>query len=140
MATMFPKGTNRSNAAQHGDTPQPQLKQARIYERRYGSLSRFLNGKETECAELNAGMDDLRSLVNPARMVSAMSTEIATNGLGRTGRMFFRAVLHHPELELVAVNDLNEPDILLRSRRTRAMAERETPAFGARVRGHCACN
>jgi glyceraldehyde 3-phosphate dehydrogenase len=35
-----------------------------------------------------------------------MSTKIAINGLGRTGRMFFRAALQHPELEVVAVNDL----------------------------------
>jgi glyceraldehyde 3-phosphate dehydrogenase len=32
--------------------------------------------------------------------------KIAINGLGRTGRMFFRAALQHPELEVVAVNDL----------------------------------
>jgi glyceraldehyde 3-phosphate dehydrogenase len=35
-----------------------------------------------------------------------MACKIAINGLGRTGRMFFRAALQHPELEVVAVNDL----------------------------------
>jgi glyceraldehyde 3-phosphate dehydrogenase len=35
-----------------------------------------------------------------------MATKIAINGLGRTGRMFFRAALQHPEVEVVAVNDL----------------------------------
>ena len=35
-----------------------------------------------------------------------MSTKMAINGLGRTGRMFFRAALQHPELEVVALNDL----------------------------------
>jgi glyceraldehyde 3-phosphate dehydrogenase len=35
-----------------------------------------------------------------------MGTKIAINGLGRTGRMFLRAALQHPQLELVAVNDL----------------------------------
>lgn len=37
-----------------------------------------------------------------------MPTKIAINGFGRTGRMFFRAALHHPDLELVAVNDMTE--------------------------------
>ncbi len=35
-----------------------------------------------------------------------MPTKIAINGLGRTGRMFLRAALHHADLERVAVNDL----------------------------------
>lgn len=37
-----------------------------------------------------------------------MPTKIAINGFGRTGRMFFRAALHHSDLELVAVNDLTD--------------------------------
>ncbi len=37
-----------------------------------------------------------------------MATKIAINGFGRTGRMFFRAALHHSDLELVAVNDLTD--------------------------------
>ncbi len=41
-----------------------------------------------------------------------MFTKIAINGFGRTGRMFFRAALHRPELELVAVNDLTDPHTL----------------------------
>jgi glyceraldehyde 3-phosphate dehydrogenase len=39
---------------------------------------------------------------------SKMPTKIAINGFGRTGRMFFRVALHHPDLELVAVNDLTD--------------------------------
>ena len=35
-----------------------------------------------------------------------MSIKIAVNGFGRTGRMFFRAALYHPEIEIVAINDL----------------------------------
>jgi glyceraldehyde 3-phosphate dehydrogenase (phosphorylating) len=37
-----------------------------------------------------------------------MPTKIAINGFGRIGRMFFRAALHQPELELVAINDLTD--------------------------------
>lgn len=33
-----------------------------------------------------------------------MPTKIAINGFGRTGRMFLRAALQQPDLELVAVN------------------------------------
>jgi glyceraldehyde 3-phosphate dehydrogenase len=39
-------------------------------------------------------------------LVEKMATKIAINGLGRTGRMFFRAALQHPEVEVIAVNDL----------------------------------
>ena len=41
-----------------------------------------------------------------------MPTRIAINGFGRTGRMFLRAALHHPDLELVAVNDLSDASTL----------------------------
>ena len=41
-----------------------------------------------------------------------MPTKIAINGFGRTGRMFFRAAIHHPDLELVAVNDLTDAPTL----------------------------
>ncbi len=37
-----------------------------------------------------------------------MAIKVAINGFGRTGRMFFRAALHHHDLELVAINDLTE--------------------------------
>ncbi len=37
-----------------------------------------------------------------------MPIKVAINGFGRTGRMFFRAALHHKELELVAINDLTD--------------------------------
>lgn len=35
-------------------------------------------------------------------------TKIAINGFGRIGRMAFRAMLAHPELEVVAINDLTD--------------------------------
>src|SRR6266540_2102537 len=41
---------------------------------------------------------------------SAMGARIAINGFGRIGRQFLKAVLErHPELEIVAVNDLADP-------------------------------
>jgi glyceraldehyde 3-phosphate dehydrogenase len=40
---------------------------------------------------------------------------LAINGFGRTGRSLLRAVLtHHPELEVVAINDLGAPSALAR--------------------------
>lgn len=38
--------------------------------------------------------------------------KVAINGFGRIGRMSFRAMLSHPELEVVAVNDLTSADTL----------------------------
>ena len=39
-----------------------------------------------------------------------MATRIAINGFGRIGRQFLKAVLErHPELEIVAINDLADP-------------------------------
>jgi glyceraldehyde 3-phosphate dehydrogenase len=35
-----------------------------------------------------------------------MSVKIAINGFGRIGRLVFRALMNHPELEIAAVNDL----------------------------------
>ncbi|MDP2629338.1 MAG: type I glyceraldehyde-3-phosphate dehydrogenase, partial [Candidatus Harrisonbacteria bacterium] len=35
--------------------------------------------------------------------------KIAINGFGRIGRLFFRQALSHPELEIVAINDLGDP-------------------------------
>ena len=35
-----------------------------------------------------------------------MATKIGINGFGRIGRMFFRAALHKPDLDIVAVNDI----------------------------------
>jgi glyceraldehyde 3-phosphate dehydrogenase len=35
-----------------------------------------------------------------------MSVKIGINGFGRIGRLVFRAVLNHPELEVVGINDL----------------------------------
>jgi glyceraldehyde 3-phosphate dehydrogenase len=37
-----------------------------------------------------------------------MSIRAAINGLGRIGRNAFRAAARHPEIEIVAVNDLSD--------------------------------
>ena len=38
--------------------------------------------------------------------------KVAINGFGRIGRMSFRAMMEHPELDIVAVNDLTSADTL----------------------------
>ncbi len=38
-----------------------------------------------------------------------MSIKLAINGFGRIGRVVFRAALQHPEVEVVAINDLTDP-------------------------------
>ncbi len=37
-----------------------------------------------------------------------MSTKIAINGFGRIGRLVFRAALKHPDIDVVAINDLTD--------------------------------
>jgi glyceraldehyde 3-phosphate dehydrogenase len=37
-----------------------------------------------------------------------VATRIAINGFGRIGRMFFRAAMHHKDLQVVAVNDITD--------------------------------
>lgn len=41
-----------------------------------------------------------------------MSIKIAINGFGRIGRAFFKQALERPELEVIAVNDLTNPENL----------------------------
>ena len=41
-----------------------------------------------------------------------MSLKVAVNGFGRIGRMVFRAGMHNPEIEFVAINDLTDPAAL----------------------------
>ena len=41
-----------------------------------------------------------------------MATKVAINGLGRIGRATCRSIMDHPDLELVAVNDIAPPDNL----------------------------
>jgi glyceraldehyde 3-phosphate dehydrogenase len=41
-----------------------------------------------------------------------MATKVGINGFGRIGRNVFRAALKHPELEVVAVNDLTDAEML----------------------------
>ena len=38
--------------------------------------------------------------------------KVAINGFGRIGRMSFRAMMEHPELDIVAINDLTSADTL----------------------------
>lgn len=41
-----------------------------------------------------------------------MSVKIAINGFGRIGRMVFRAALKHPDVDVVAINDLTDADTM----------------------------
>jgi glyceraldehyde 3-phosphate dehydrogenase len=41
-----------------------------------------------------------------------MTIKIGINGFGRIGRCLFRAALNHPEVEVVAINDLTNPDTM----------------------------
>ena len=41
-----------------------------------------------------------------------MSIKIGINGFGRIGRMVFRATLEHPDVEVVAINDLTDADTI----------------------------
>ncbi len=41
-----------------------------------------------------------------------MSIKIGINGFGRIGRMVFRAALQHPDVEVVAINDLTDADTI----------------------------
>jgi len=41
-----------------------------------------------------------------------MKTKIAINGFGRIGRLFFRQIFNHNDLEIVAVNDLGNVENL----------------------------
>ena len=38
-----------------------------------------------------------------------MAVKVAINGFGRIGRLFLRASLLHPDLQVVAINDLTAP-------------------------------
>lgn len=38
-----------------------------------------------------------------------MSIKLGINGFGRIGRLVFRAALNHPDVEIVAINDLTDP-------------------------------
>jgi glyceraldehyde 3-phosphate dehydrogenase len=38
-----------------------------------------------------------------------VTTRVAINGFGRIGRLYLRASLSHPDIEVVAINDLTPP-------------------------------
>ena len=40
------------------------------------------------------------------------TTRIGINGFGRIGRMIFRNSLHHPDVEIVGINDLCDAEYL----------------------------
>lgn len=37
-----------------------------------------------------------------------MSIKLGINGFGRIGRVIFRAAMNHPDVEVVAINDLTD--------------------------------
>lgn len=41
-----------------------------------------------------------------------MSLKVGINGFGRIGRMVFRAGIHNPQIDFVAINDLTDPETL----------------------------
>ncbi|MFW5781833.1 MAG: type I glyceraldehyde-3-phosphate dehydrogenase [Candidatus Muiribacteriaceae bacterium] len=41
-----------------------------------------------------------------------MAVKVAINGFGRIGRLFFRASFNHPDMEIVAINDLTDAKTL----------------------------
>ncbi|MDP2641325.1 MAG: type I glyceraldehyde-3-phosphate dehydrogenase [Candidatus Yanofskybacteria bacterium] len=66
-----------------------------------------------------------------------MSTRIAINGFGRIGRLFFRQALEHKELEIVAINDLGDPEqlaYLLKYDSVYGRLEHEVSLEGAELR------
>ena len=38
-----------------------------------------------------------------------MSVRLGINGFGRIGRLVFRSILDHPDIEVVAINDVMDP-------------------------------
>ena len=41
-----------------------------------------------------------------------MTVKVGINGFGRIGRIAFRAALSHPNIEIVAINDLTDANML----------------------------
>ena len=41
-----------------------------------------------------------------------MKIRVAINGFGRIGRVFFRSVFHHPNIEVIAINDLADVETM----------------------------
>jgi dihydrodipicolinate reductase len=60
-----------------------------------------------------------------------MSYKIAINGLGRIGRAMLKLLVHHPQLEIVAANDLIDAKTLPAAIRYHLRTLR-TQSFGAR--------
>ena len=69
-----------------------------------------------------------------------MSVKIAINGFGRIGRVVFRAALKHPDIQVVAINDLTDAATMAHllaydSVHGRLDAQVETTETGIRVNG-----
>ncbi len=69
-----------------------------------------------------------------------MSVKIAINGFGRIGRVVFRAALKHPDIQVVAINDLTDAATMAHllaydSVHGRLDAQVETAETGIRVNG-----
>ncbi|MFA5318179.1 MAG: type I glyceraldehyde-3-phosphate dehydrogenase [Patescibacteria group bacterium] len=47
------------------------------------------------------------------RLVSKNKVRVAINGFGRIGRAAFKVLLNNPNIEVAAINDLVEPDVLV---------------------------
>ena len=41
-----------------------------------------------------------------------MKIRVAINGFGRIGRVFFRSVFYHPNIEVIAINDLADVETM----------------------------
>src|SRR5678815_5990311 len=54
----------------------------------------------------------MRNTLSPLPAGDDMTVRIAINGFGRIGRLALRAGLQRSDLQFVAINDLNEPDLL----------------------------
>src|ERR1019366_7547643 len=101
-----PLGRDRRGDSQ---TSQPA---ARSLSPRHRSLSR--RGSRARACECATGLNWPRP--GPAnyplsRQIEgeAVTTRVAINGFGRIGRLFLRASLLHPDLQVVAINDLTAP-------------------------------
>ena len=66
-----------------------------------------------------------------------MATKVGINGFGRIGRNFYRAYLEkNPGFEIVAVNDLAEPDVLahvLKYDSTHGVLDADIEAVGGEI-------
>src|SRR3954468_9422416 len=84
-----------------------------------GRPPRFRRGcTESKCECRDSQLDEGAIAAPPAiwchafRRCEAAMARIAINGLGRIGRAFLKLALTRPELDVVAINELGDPDAL----------------------------